>query len=447
MNTRLYAALGLAILLGGGVWWSLNEEDKKASKDAHAINGADPKGAKLLDLPASQFTSIELRKLGAEAITLQRASGDHWRIIAPAAYSADDATVNGMVTSLASLTADKVVDEKPKTLEEYGLGIPAIDIVIHKKDGKTHHVLIGDQSAMSGGFYAKIDADPKVYTIGTFVQSNLNKSLADLRDKRLLPFEQAQVTQLNLTAKGTTSEFAKTPHGAWQIVKPQAYRADSLAIDEMIRKLGEAKSDLTLAPPDAAKLTASFAAGTPIATATLKTAAGLQTIEIRKAKDDYLAKGSGAEGAHKVTKELADGLDKPLNDLRTNKLFDFGFAEVSKAGYREGATNLLFEHQGADWKSAGKKMDGITIQSFIDKLRDLSSLRFLTDGMPAETVEVTVTSSKGTERVTLGKRGTQWFAQRPGEPAIYEIDSKVVDELQTAARAVKPEPAAPEKKK
>jgi hypothetical protein len=444
MNTRLYAALGLAVLLGAGVWWSLSEEEKKSSKGE--LNAPDSGATKLLDLPTSQFDRIELKKLGADPVTLQRATGDHWRITAPTAYGADDSTVNSMVTSLASLTADKLVDEKPKSLEEYGLTIPAIEIAIHKKDGKTHRVLVGDQSSMSGGYYVKVDADPKIYTIGTFVQTNLNKSLADLRDKRLLAFEQAQVTQLTLTAKGATSEFTRTPEGGWQIVKPQVYRADALAIDEMIRKLGEAKSDLSLAPADAAKLAADFAIGTRIATAAIKTSAGTQTLEIRKAKEEYLAKASGAEGAHKVTKELADSLDKPVNDLRNTKLFDFGFAEVSKAGYREGATNLLYEHQGDDWKSAGKKMDGTTVQSFIDKLRDLASLRFVTDAMPAETVELTVTSTKGTERVTLGKRGTQWFAQRPGEPAIYEIDSKIVEELQTAARAVKPE-APPEKKK
>ena len=441
-DRRLYAALGLAVLLGGGVWWSLREEENAASKGAKDQNAPDATFTKLIDLPTSQIVGLELRKLGAEPIVLQRGTGDNWRITAPSAFNADGAAVNSMITSLASLVADKLVDEKPKTLDEYGLGIPAIEVLIRKKDTKTHRVLIGDQSSMSGGFFAKVDGDAKIYTIGTFVQANLNKSLSDLRDKRLLIFEPAQVTQLTLTAKGGTTEFTKRPQGTWQMVKPQAYRADSLAIEEIVRKVGEAKLDLAA---DATKLAAGFASGTPVATATIRTASGPQSLEVRRTKDEYFAKASTAEGAHKVTKELADGLDKPLNDLRTNKLFDFGFDEVSKAGYREGTTNLTYEHQGEAWKLGSQKMTGVAVQSFIDKLRDLASLRFLTEGMPAETVELTVTTTKGTERVTLGKRGTQWFAQRPGEPAIYEIDSKVVDELQSAARAVQPEKA--EKKK
>ena len=441
-DRRLYAALGLAVLLGGGVWWSLREEEKAASKGAKDQNAPDATFTKLLDLPASQITGIELRKLGAEPVVLQRGAGDNWRITAPAAFSADGAAVNSMVTSLASLVADKLVDEKPKALEEYGLGMPAIDVLIRMKDSRTHRVLIGDLSSMSGSFFAKVDADPKVYSVGTFVQTNLNKLLSDLRDKRLMVFAPAQVGQLTLTSGGNTTEFTKNAQGTWQMVKPYAYRADSLTVEEIVRKLGEAKLDLAA---DAAKLAAGFSSGTPVAAASIRTAGGTQSIEIRHTKDEYFAKASTAEGAHKVAKELADSLSKPLDGLRTNKLFDFGFAEVSKAAFREGTTQLTYEHQGEEWKSGGQKMAGVAVQSFIDKLRDLSSLRFLTEGMPVETVEVSVTSTKGTERVTLGKRGTQWFAQRPGEPAIYEIDRKVVEELQSAARAVPPEKS--EKKK
>jgi len=446
MNQRgLYAALGLFGLLGIGIWWSLREEDRAGAKGAKDQNAPEASFTKLLDLPASQFSRIEIRKLGAEPIVLLRGSGDNWRIKAPADYGADGPTVTSLINSLASLVAEKIVDEKPKTLEEYGLSIPAIEVLIDKKDGKKHRVLVGDQSSMTGSFYAKVDGDAKVYTIGTFVQGTLSKTLAELRDKRLLVFEPGQVTQLTLTAKGATTEFNRNPQGTWQMVKPQAYRADGLTVEEMVRKLGEAKLDLTLAPADGAKLVSRFAAGTPVASATVRTASGTQSIEIRRVQEEYLAKASSAEGAHKVTKELADGLDKSVSDLRTNKLFDFGFAEVSKAGYREGTTNLTYEHQGDEWKSGGQKVSGVSVQSYIDKLRDLASVRFLTDGMPAETVELTVASTKGTERVTLGKRGTQWFAQRPGEPAIYELETKLVEELQTAARAVKPEAA--EKKK
>ena len=112
-DRRLYGALGLAVLLGGGVWWSLRQEEKAASNGAKDQNAPDATFTKLLDLPTSQIVGLELRKLGAEPIVLQRGTGDNWRITAPSAFSADGAAVNSMVTSLASLVADKLVDEKP----------------------------------------------------------------------------------------------------------------------------------------------------------------------------------------------------------------------------------------------------------------------------------------------------------------------------------------------
>ena len=103
MNQRsLYVALGLAALLGGGVWWSLRDEEKAASKGSKTQNEPEGGFTKLLDLPTSQFTGLELRKLGEPPLLLQRAVGDQWRITAPAAYPADTAAVNSIVTSLAS---------------------------------------------------------------------------------------------------------------------------------------------------------------------------------------------------------------------------------------------------------------------------------------------------------------------------------------------------------
>jgi hypothetical protein len=49
--------------------------------------------------------------------------------------------------------------------------------------------------------------------------------------------------------------------------------------------------------------------------------------------------------------------------------------------------------------------------------------------------EAAVTSNEGkkVEKVTIRKQGTDYFAQREGEPSIYQLDAKAVDDLQAAA--------------
>ena len=61
---------------------------------------------------------------------------------------------------------------------------------------------------------------------------------------------------------------------------------------------------------------------------------------------------------------------------------------------------------------------------------------------------MTSNDGKRVEKVTIRKQGDQYFAQREGEPSIYELDGKAVEDLQKAAADVKeaapPKPAQEE---
>ena len=76
-----------------------------------------------------------------------------------------------------------------------------------------------------------------------------------------------------------------------------------------------ARMDLT-ATADA---TTAFARATPLATAKVTGDAGVQTLEVRKNKDDYFAKSSAVEGIYKVDSSLGQALDKKIEDFRQKK--------------------------------------------------------------------------------------------------------------------------------
>ena len=59
----------------------------------------------------------------------------------------------------------------------------------------------------------------------------------------------------------------------------------------------------------------------------------------------------------------------------------------------------------------------------------------------------TSNSGKRVEKVTVRKQGTEYFAQREGEPSIYELDAAPVDDLLKAASGVKETAPEPAKKK
>lgn len=439
----LLIAVVLLAVLGGLIWWS-NKKQAAASKAPATTE------TKILTVPEDQIQEIKIQHANGDVVDLQRDSGK-WRIVQPKELAADPDASSSLVSALTSVTADKTIEEKAADVSPYGLNHPTLDVTVTKKDGTKSELLIGDDTPNNSGSYAKLPNDPRVFTVFSFVKTSLDKNLNDLRDKRLLAFDSDKLTRVELTAKGQPIEFSKNGQNEWQILKPRPLRADSSQVDTLIGKLKDAKMDATVSTDDAKKAATGFASGTKIAAATVTDSSGTQTLEVRKDKDkNYYAKSSAVQGIFKITSDVGDALDKGVNDFRNKKIFDFGFSDPSKLDIKNGASaTVTYTKTGDKWMAGPKTMDNSTVQNLIDKLRDLSATKFPDKGAGDVVFEATVTSNSGkrVEKATLTKQGSQYFAKREGEPSIYELDGKAVEDLQKAASDVKEQQAAPPKKK
>jgi len=342
-----------------------------------------------------------------------------------------------------------VVEDKASNISAYGLNAPNLEVDITGKGGKVSKLKFGDDTPTNSGSYAMLEGDPRVFTVASYVKTGVDKSVNDLRDKRLLAFDEAKLSRVELVAKKQDIEFGRDKD-QWQIVKPKPLRADGLQVDEMLRKLKDAKMDLTLSEDDSKKAAAAFASGTPVATVKLTDPSGTQQIEVRKSTgagktDDYYAKSSVVAGVFKATPELGMGVDKALDDFRNKKLFDFGFNDPSKIEMHANGKFFGLQKGGDDWFSNGKKMDSTSVQAFLDKLRDLAASKFIDSGsLGAPTIDITVVSNNGklTEKLLIAKQGADYVAGRENEPALYGLDAKAVNDLSQAASDVKPAPPA-----
>lgn len=436
----LIAAILLAAL-SGAVWWA-----KRHPQSSSTGGTATSSSPKLLDVTDAQLQSIDVAKKNGGVVALERQNGK-WAITSPQSLPADQDAVSSMASSLNPLTADSVVDDNASDMAKYGLGSPSLTVTIHEKNGKSDRLAFGDDVPAGSLVYARLNNGAKVYAISSSTKSSFDKTPNDLRDKRLLTFDQNSVSRIELgSAKGAV-EFGKNNQNEWQIVKPQPYRADSFQVEELLRKLTEAKMDLSGSAEDAKKIAASYAAGQPVDTVKVTYAGGTQTLDVRKNKDDYYAKSSVVPGFYKVSSDLGKELEKTPEDFRNKKIFDFGFSDPTNIQIQQGAGDKSFVRSGTDWKLNGQTMDPGSVQALIDKLRDLSATKFASSGFTASSVTISVTSNDGkrVEHVDFAKTTDGYIARRENEPALYFLDAKPVNDILEAVNAIKP--AASAKKK
>jgi hypothetical protein len=230
-------------------------------------------------------------------------------------------------------------------------------------------------------------------------------------------------------------------------VEPRPLRADSGQVDVLLGKLRDAKMDLSASTEEAAK---QFAAATTVALALVTDSSGAQAMEVRKGKDNnYYARSSTGPSVYKIAADAAEGLNKGLDDFRNKKLFDFDFSDPTKLDIKNGtAAPVTYLKSGDKWLAGPKSLDNASVQNLIDKLRDLTASKFVEQGTGQPVFEAGVTSNNGkrNERVIVSKQGDKYLAQREGEPSIYELDAKSVDDLERAATDVKEAATAPKKK-
>src|SRR5579863_411213 len=442
----LLTAVAVLVVLGGLVWWSNKHPSAGTASKT-------PPAPKLIAVDAKQIEGIKLAKSGSDPIELTKLA-DSWEIAKPSPMPADQDAVSMLTGSLATLNADRLIDDHPSSLNEFGLTSPAVEIDVTVKGGKTTKLLIGSDTPAGTGTYAKLESDPKVYTIPTYTKAGFDKTVNDLRDKRLLTFNQDKLTAVAITGKGgATFEFGKNAQGDWQITKPKPMRADSLQVDDLIRKLKDAKMDLTSADSDAKAAAAQYASGQRVGTASVTDNTGTQNVEIHKGTDaktpGYYAKSSAVTGFYKIAGDLGDSLGRSVEDYRNKKVFDFGFNEVTKLDIN----GISYQKSTDKWMSGSTQYDAGTLQTVIDKLRDLSASKFSDKMAGMQTLAISVTSGDNhrSEKATIDKDAGSYNAQRDGEPAVYAIDAKDVDDLQKAISGIKQQlsqsKSAPAKKK
>ena len=217
----LIVASFVFFILAGVLYWS--DHHKPAANAAKASADTPPA---ILKLDASAITRLDLEKKNAKPIVLTKVGSGEWRITEPQPFGADQTEVSGIVSTLSSLNSQRLVEDKAADLKTYGLDQPALQLDITEKDNKTQKLLIGDDTPTGGAMYAMLAGDPRVFTMASYSKTSVDKSLNDLRDKRLLTVNPDKISRIELVRKNQDIEFGRNKD-EWQILRPKPLPADS----------------------------------------------------------------------------------------------------------------------------------------------------------------------------------------------------------------------------
>jgi len=376
-----------------------------------------------------------------------------WRMVKPRPLRADTDLVSEFLDKLEGAKAMEFVDDAPKSLAAYGLDKPSrVTVWVGRdKDRSARTLLVGKTVPDKKGVYVKRDGEPGVILTAEALWTAFPKTVGALRDKTVVNYAFDKLERVEITHHGQTVGLAKEGTG-WKLTAPEALRADSGAVTQLLWKIRDLQA-LGFLSENAAEVPRFL--GKPDVTVKLwesgtkdpKVLLLQSSTERRGGQPAALAAVQG-EGPvvlvqGKALTELAPGVAE-LRDRTVFPAFDLG--DVKRARVTGGDKPLVVEKSGeTDWKQVeptrGATKDGRVANGLL-ALKALKWKEIVSKGgddakygLDKPELEMSVFKADGSEVGTLlvGKSdGAVTYVKVKAEPGIYAVSSKDLEDLRKA---------------
>lgn len=427
----LVAAIGL------GAYIYFVERKRPSAEEASV------KREKVFSVESSGVEELEVRSEKGERTKLKKAGGK-WQVVEPEAVPADESEATSIASSLATLEIQRVVDEKPSDLAEYGLKEPRVEIAFRTSGATgTQRLLIGRKTPTGGDMYAKLAASDRVFLIPAYLDSTFNRGTFDLRDKAILKFERDKVDGLEIVSGSGTITFAKS--GAeWRLTSPIAARGEYSAVEGVVGRIESARMSAIVASGPTIDSKA-YGLDKPSVTVRVLAGSARATIEFGKTTDDskVYARDLSRPLVFTVDKYVLDDVNKPAADFRRKDLFEFRPFTAARIEFEREGRRYVFEKTKADdgtekWKQtapSARDVDQSKMESALSAFANLRAQSFVEStrgtGLERPVVVVTVTFNDGDqkkrEQVSFGRTGSDAYGLPEGEPGAAKLTASDLD--------------------
>jgi hypothetical protein len=441
MNPRSTGILAIvAVALGAFVYFYEigGEVDRKAAEEAgrRVVGGLEAESIEAIELESQD--GIPARFVLEDGV---------WELVQPIEAPADATALDAMTSVLSQLAREGRVDA-PGPFEEYGLGENARTIRF-EVGGEVRGLRVGRATPVGGHLYVTTLASDEVSFVQTFRLNAFNRNLADLRDRNILPFEPADVTEISLEWPGGEVQLSK-PGQNWMMLSPVEEPADEPTIRDLLNDVAFLRAQSFVDEEDEASA-ASLAATELDLRLTVDGVE--QRLTIGASRDGSPIVRGRAARLFRIAPERLEDFERtvPAYRFRTLSKFDgsaaramtFEFAHADAAGEARRVEAHLDE---GGWRASGDiEIDADRFEGVVQALTLLRAITVVADEMgPDERASLGLAPPRSRLRVEAGEgaegpladvllgrvdetRGV--YAQRSGDPKIYLLDIELAQSL------------------
>jgi len=388
MNPRTTGILFLvALALGAFVWfYQVQGEDRRREAEEEAKRLFP--GIEQDDIRAIAFRTTDGHDVRLEF----REEG--WVLTEPLEFPADETGLSGMASALAQLASEAQIEDA-QALSVYDLDESA-RVVRFETAGEEHAVRFGKKTPVGGNTYAAVEGEQRVYTVPSYRATSFERTLDDLRERRVLRFDRTGVDRVVVEWAETRVALERRDTG-WWLAAPLEGPADEKTVEDLLADLAFLRAEGFVDEPSEA-VTQSFEE--PRLRVVLTDRPGEEAEETAEPRSWSLEVGGALDGAQRavrgaeghlfaVARERLEELPQRVDAYRFRTLASFPAAEAQRLELLfhppEGEPVVVTARRGEEgWTSEPEPMAAGRVATLISELSHLRARSILADSMGPE---------------------------------------------------------------
>jgi hypothetical protein len=334
---------------------------------------------RLLPMTTEEITELTLRR-PQETIVCRRTE-DGWQITEPLTTAGDRSAIERILGTLSQAQTNRVVRDTAADLAPFGLDPPQVTVEVRSGEGPAGIVHLGHKNPTGSHIYARREGEPTVYLTEASLLSQAQTELLQLRDRRVLSFQPAEVRGLSLQRAQKSIELARDP-GGWKLKKPLQVMADKNSIDSMLRKLSDARISAYVDEQPADLSPYGLLRPTLSLVLTLGPEASQKSLHIGARKDDgRYARDASRDPVFVIPADLYETLDQDAFDLRDKSVLSFERDRATQLELRSDKMTIVCQKDTSEqWTMSAPEstaVDGWEVKAIISSLAGLKAESFI----------------------------------------------------------------------